>query len=166
MGVSKAEVVSYLGQVYLLLGEPAKLLDTFAVAGVPEALQGELQTMRGSAYAMSGNLVAAQAAFAEARRLNPKSADPLAAEVPILLRLGELEKARAAARRASELAPNNAVAWQQLGTVQQAAGELQPALASFDKAAALNPKLVDALVARATVLARLASIAPLSRIKA
>lgn len=152
MGVSKAEVVSYLGQVYLLLGEPAKLLDTFAVAGVPEALQGELQTMRGSAYAMSGNLVAAQAAFAEARRLNPKSADPLAAEVPILLRLGELEKARAAARRASELAPNNAVAWQQLGTVQQAAGELQPALASFDKAAALNPKLVDALVARATVL--------------
>lgn len=152
MGVSKAEVAPYLGQIYLLLGEPAKLLDTFAVAGVPDALQGGLQTMRGSAYAMTGNLIAAQAAFAEARRLDPKSVDPLVAEVPVLLRTGELEKARALARRATELAPDNAVAWQQLGTVQQAAGELQSALDSFDKAVALNPRLVDALIGRASVL--------------
>lgn len=152
MGVSKAELAPYLGQIYLLLGEPAKLLDTFVVAGVPDALQAGLQTMRGSAYAMTGNPSAAQAAFAEARRLDPKSADPLVAEVPVLLRMGEIEKARALARRAAELAPGNAAAWQQLGTVQQAAGELQPALASFDKAVALNPRLVDALIGRAAVL--------------
>lgn len=152
LGVSKAEVAPYLGHLYLLLGEPGKLLDGFTLAGVPEALHAELQTMRGSAYAMNGNLSAASAAFAEARRLNPQAAEPLVAEVPVLLRSGELERARAAARKATELAPANASAWLQLGTVLQSAGELQPALAALDKAAQLNPKLVDALVARTAVL--------------
>jgi putative PEP-CTERM system TPR-repeat lipoprotein len=151
-GVSKAEVGPPLGQVYLLVGEPKKLLETVTTAGIPESLQGEILTLRGSALAMTGNLGAASATLAEARKLNPTSAEPLIAEAPILVRFGEVEKARAVAVKATELAPSNALAWYQLGNIQHTAGDRQGALASLDKALAINPKLVDAQVSRASVL--------------
>lgn len=165
-GVSKVDVAPHLGQVYLILGESQKLLATITTAGVPEALQAEIQMMRGSALAMSGSMAAASVAFAEARRLSPNSAEPYIAETPILLRAGDVDKARAAARRATELAPTHAMAWVQLGLVQQAAGELEAALASLDKAVAISPKLVDALVSRATVLIGLRRTADASKLLA
>ena len=151
-GVNRAEVGPYLGQVYLLLGEPKKLLDTVTLTGIPESLQTEILVIRGTAFAMSGNLAAASAAFADARKLSPTAADPLIAESPILLRFGEYEKARVMATKATEMAPKNPMAWYQLGTIQHSVGDRPGALASFDKALSLNPKLVDATVSRASVL--------------
>ena len=151
-GVNRAEVGPYLGQVYLLLGEPKKLLDTITLTGIPESLQTEILVIRGTAFAMSGNLSGASAAFADARKLSPKAADPLIAEAPILLRFGEYEKARSMATKATELAPDNAMAWYQLGTILHSLGDRTGALASFDKALVLSPRLVDATVSRAAVL--------------
>jgi len=151
-GVNKAEVARDLGQVYLMLGESKKLLDRITPSGVPESMLADIQTMRGSAYAMAGNPGAASAAFAEARRLRPDAAESYIAEAPLVLRAGDTDKARALAKKATELAPANPMAWTQLANAQQSAGDLAGALASLDRALAINPKLVDALVARATVL--------------
>jgi len=151
-GVSKVEIAPLLGQTYLLLGEPKKLLDTITLTGLPQGLLPEILTLRGTAFAMSGNLTSASAAYAEARQLDPKSAAPLISEVPVLLRVGERERARTTALKATELAPDNAMAWYQLGSVQQTLGDRKGSLASFDKALALAPKLVDAHVARAASL--------------
>lgn len=151
-GVNKAEVGPYLGQVYLLLGEPGKVLETITLNGIPDALKTEILVIRGTAFAMAGNLGAASSAFAEARKLSPKAADPMIAEAPILLRFGEYEKARTTARQATELAPDNALAWYQLGTIQHAMGDRTAAMTSLDKSLSLNPKLVDATVSRAALL--------------
>ena len=151
-GVSMSEVAPLLGQVYLQLGEPKKLLDTVTTNGVPPALLPEILTLRGTAQAMSGGLGAASASFTQARQLDPKAVGPYIAEAPLLLRAGEGERARTTALKATELAPDNPMAWYQLGTIQHALGDLKSALVSLDKAIAIRPKLVDAHVSRAAVL--------------
>ncbi len=151
-GVSKVEVAPLLGQVYLQLGESKKLLDTITTAGMPQHLHADILTQRGTAMAMSGNLNGASALFAQARELDPKAAGPLIAEAPILLRIGDRDKARSTSQRATELAPDNPSAWYQHGTIAHALGDNTAAMAAFDKALALNAKHVDARVSRASVL--------------
>ena len=110
-GVSKVEVVPLLAQVYLQLAEPAKVLDLVKLNDLPREMHPEVLTLRGSALGMTGNLSAASAAFAEARKLDPTSASPLIAEVGTVLRAGDTERARGMAQKATELAPKNAMAW-------------------------------------------------------
>ena len=151
-GVSKSEVALPLGEVYLKLGETRKVLDTVTTTGMPASQHVDILTMRGTAFAMMGNLASATDSFNEARRLDPKSPGPWIAESPILLRAGERDKARAAAQKATELAPNNALGWHQLGTVQQAVGDAKSALASYERAIQLAPKYADSQVSKVTVL--------------
>lgn len=151
-GVNLSEVAPVLGTVYLQLGDTRKLLDTITTNGMPAAVLPQILTLRGTAYAMSGNLGTAAATFAQARQLDPRAAGPYIAEAPLLLRAGEGDRARSTALKATELAPDSAQAWSQLGTIQLTLGDRKSALASLDKALAIQPKLVDALVARASVL--------------
>ena len=151
-GIAPAEVFPLLGQVYLRVGEPQKLLETLQLRqGSPE-VRAEVAMLRGAAHAMRGAVSSAMAEFATAKQLDPRSAKPWVAEVPLLLRSGDIAGAQAAATRATELAPDDAQTWQQLGVVQQAQGLMQRALESQERALKLEPKLVDALVARAGLL--------------
>jgi putative PEP-CTERM system TPR-repeat lipoprotein len=151
-GVNRSEVAVPLGQVYLQLDETRKLLDRITATGLPPAQAAEVLTLRGAAQAMTGNLGGASQSFAEARAIDPKAAGPLIAEVPILLRAGERDRAKAAAQRATELAPNNAAAWYTLGTVSHTVGDLKTAMTAFDRALAVNSKHVDARISRASLL--------------
>jgi putative PEP-CTERM system TPR-repeat lipoprotein len=151
-GVSAGEVFPLLGQVYLRVGEPQKLLETIQLKdGRPQA-RAEIALLRGSAHAMRGAISSALADFAQAKQLDPSAPGPWISEVPLLLRNGNLAEAVASANKATELAPDNAQAWQQLGTVQLAQGLSERALQSLDRALKLQPKLVDALVAKAGLL--------------
>ena len=151
-GVSKVEVAPLLGQVYLQLGEPKKLLDTITTVGLPPLVQAEVHTLRGSAMAMTSNFGGATQAFAEARALDPKSAKPLIAEAPVVLRTGDASRAKILALKATEMAPQEASAWFQLGNILQAMNDAPGALAAFDKSLAINTKHVDAHVSRAALL--------------
>ena len=151
-GVSRSEVAVPMGQLYLQLGEPKKLLDTINTTGLPPSVQAEVLTLRGSAYVMSASPAQAAKAFADARALDPKSPAPLVAEAPMLLRMGERDKAKALVLKATEVAPDNAGAWFAQGTILQGLGDSKGALAAQEKALALNPKHVDARVSRATLL--------------
>ena len=151
-GVNLAEVAPDLGQVYLQLNEPKTLLDTITLTGMPQSMHAEVLVLRGTAFAMSGNMASASAAFAQARQLDPKAAAPLIAEATLMLRAGDRDGARKAAQKATELAPDNSMAWYQLGIAQQSQGDKKGALASYDKTLALSPKFVDAHISRAAVL--------------
>lgn len=151
-GVSKVEVAPLLGQIHLQLGETQKLLETITPSGLPPSVQSEVLTLRGSALALSGSLAAATQTFADARAADPKSALPYIAEAPLLLRIGERDKARASALKGTEMAPGNYTAWFQYGTILFGVGEVRAALAAFDKAIALSPKHVDSRVSRASAL--------------
>lgn len=151
-GVSRAEVALPLGQVYLALGRPEAVIERIAAAGLPPALQVEVLTMRGNAYADAGNSRQATRSFAEATALDPKSASPLIAEVPVLLTAGQPDRAREKADKAVELAPNNAYAWNMKASVLHASFNMTGALTAYDRALTLAPGHVDARVARAALL--------------
>ncbi|MBT9493542.1 MAG: PEP-CTERM system TPR-repeat protein PrsT [Paucibacter sp.] len=151
-GVNRSEVVLSLGQLYLVTGERKRLLDEITLKGMPTPIHADILTLRGSAYAGSGNTGQASKAFAEARALKPQLAAPWIAEAPMLMRLGEADKARAAANMAVELDPKNAAAWYTLGSILYGLKDANGALAAHEKALSLNQKQVDARVARASLL--------------
>jgi putative PEP-CTERM system TPR-repeat lipoprotein len=151
-GVNRAELVLPLGQVYLALGRPEAVIERIQADGLPAPLRVEVLTMRGNAYVEAGNGRLAKQSFDEARNLDPKSASPLIAEIPMLLSAGELERARESASKAVELAPDNAPAWNMKASVLHSSLDMAGALAAYDKALALQPGYVDARIARAALL--------------
>jgi cellulose synthase operon protein C len=151
-GVNRSELAVQLGQIYLMMGEPQKVLDNITVAGMPKSLQAEILTLRGAAYGMSGSTTQATKSFADARAADPHSAAPLIAEAPMLLKMKDMDRAKATAAKAIELAPDNAAAWYTQGVVLQGLQDFKGAMAAQDRALAINPTYVDAHVAHASLL--------------
>lgn len=151
-GVSVAEVAVPLAQVFLALGLPEKVIERLPATGLPAAIQVEALALRGTAYAESGNLRLALKSFEEARALDPKSLAPLLAEIPVLIAANQPERARATVARALELAPNNAFVLSMQASLLHAGLELGKALETYDRALSLDPRHVDARVARAALL--------------
>lgn len=151
-GVNRGEVALPLGLVYLALGHPEAVIEKISAAGLSPALQVEVLTMRANAYFEQGKSVQATQALENARAIDPKSASPLIAEVPMLLSAGRLDLAKEKAIKALELAPNNAFAWNANASVLHAAFDVSGALAAYDKALSLAPNHVDARIARAALL--------------
>jgi putative PEP-CTERM system TPR-repeat lipoprotein len=151
-GVNRGEVALPLGQVYLALGRPDAVIEKIPATGLSPELQVEVLTMRGNAYLESGKNTLAVQSFDSARAIDPKAVSPLIAEVPMLLAAGRLDQAKEKANKAVELAPNNAFAWTVKASALHASFDAVGAMAAYDKALALNPKHVDARVARAALL--------------
>jgi len=151
-GVNRGEVALPLGQVYLALGRPEAVIEKISASGLSPALQVEVLTMRANAYFETGKNSLATQSLENAKAIDPKSASPLIAEVPMLLAAGRLNLAKERAGKAVELAPNNAFAWNVKASVLHASFDAPGALVAYDKALALNPNHVDARVARAALL--------------
>lgn len=151
-GVNRSEVVLPLGQIYLVLGRPEAVIERIPAAGLPRALQVEVLSMRGTAYVELGNERLARQSFSEAKALDPQSLSPLIAEIPLLLRAGQLVQARENAARAIELGPNNANAWNMYAAVNHLELDANGALTAYGRALSIEPKHADARVARAGLL--------------
>ncbi len=151
-GVNRGEVAVPMGRVYLALGSHALVLERIQATDLPPGLKAEVLALRGIAYAETGNFRAAERSFEEARSADPKSPIPLIAEVPVLLSQGQVERARTLSLRVIELAPDDANAWNMRASALHAGFDLKGALTAYDKALALQPRHVDARVARAALL--------------
>lgn len=152
LGVNRGEVALPLAQIYMALGKPELVIERILPDGLPPASKVDVLSLRGAAYAQLGKSRLAAESFAEARTIDPKSAIPLIAEVPVLLAAGDRERARSAAAKAVELAPNSAAAWNARASVMHASFDAAGALGGYDKALALEPNYVDVRVARAALL--------------
>ena len=151
-GVNRGEVAIPLGQVFLALGRPEAVIDRIQPSGLSPAMQVEILTLRGNAYLESGKQSLATQSFDQARSIDPQSATPLIAEVPMLLGMGRIEQARDKANKAIDLAPNSAFAWNARASVLHASLDAAGAIAAYDKALSLSPKHLDARIARAALL--------------
>lgn len=151
-GVSYAEVAVPLGQVFLALGLPEKVIERIPASGLPAAVQVEALALRGTAYAESGNLRLAAKSFEEARALDPKSLAPLLAEIPVLIASNQLDRARSTVTKAVELAPKNALVHNMQASLFHAGLELGKALEAYDRTLSIDPKFIDARVARSGLL--------------
>lgn len=152
LGVSRAEVAVPLGRIYLMQGRSQILLDSIPADGLPAGTRLEVLVLRGKAYAALGKQAEAISSFAEARAIDPASAVPLIAEVPVLLAAGKGAAAMDSANKALELAPESAEVLNARASVAHAAGNLADALKYYERAIALQPAFVDARVARDGIL--------------
>lgn len=152
LGVDASEVAIPLARLYSLGGRPGDLVERVPFDGLTLPLKAEILAMRGAAFAQLGDLRASERSFAESRELNPDSAVPLIAEVPVLLARGRLPEARALADKAIRLEPASADAWNMSASVAHAQGRADEALAGYGKALGLNPLHVDARAARSALL--------------
>ncbi|HNM56367.1 MAG TPA: tetratricopeptide repeat protein, partial [Thauera aminoaromatica] len=152
LGVATAEVVVPLAQILLMRGKAEDVLRIAASHDLPVAVRVELLVLRGKAYQMLGRIADARESFALARALDPASAVPLVAEVPVLIAVGERVLARELAEEAVRLGPKDAGAYNARASVAHAAGELDAALADYSRAEELDPGLFDASIARAGIL--------------
>lgn len=151
-GVNRGEIALPLGQVYLALGRPEAVIDRIHPSGLSPALQVEVLTMRGNAYMEAGNVSQAKQSWDQARSIDPRSALPLIAEVPMLLAAKRIDQAREQAEKAVELAPGNSLSWNAKASVHHAVFDAKSALAAYDKAIYITPKHIDSRVARAALL--------------
>ncbi|HUX36290.1 MAG TPA: tetratricopeptide repeat protein [Rectinemataceae bacterium] len=85
----------------------------------------------------------------------PQAASALYMSGEIYLRLGRYGHADMAISTALFLSPGNATWWSRLAWAQEKAGDFRQALASYESALGIDPRLDDAVIGRARVLARL-----------
>lgn len=152
LGVNRAEVFVPLARIYMLQGRPGKLIEEIPSDGLPAGVRLDVLTLRGAAYAVLGKAADAERSFAEARAIDPMSAVPLIAEVPVQIGAGRMDVARTLALKAVQLAPNDAGALNVRASVAHASGDLAGALKDYERAIALSPGFVDARIARAGIL--------------
>lgn len=152
LGVGIAEIAQPYGTALMMFGKSEKLLERIRPDGLPATTKAEVLAMRAVAYADQGKMREAFAAIDAARQSDPKSLAPLRAEVDLSMRERAPERARKALELALGMAPTDAQLLNQRGMLQQSSGDVQGALSSFSRALAVDPRMLDALVARASLL--------------
>jgi cellulose synthase operon protein C len=151
-GVSRAEVITLLGQSYLLQGKYETLLERVTPGGLPLAQQVDVLVLRANAQAEKENISVALKTLDEARVLDPRSVSVRLAQATLNLRKGDLALANKLVEEALSLAPNDVAAWSMRGSLQQTTGDRQGALASYAKASTLSTGYLDPRLARAGIL--------------
>lgn len=151
-GVSRGEVITFLGQAYLMQGKFNQLLERMTPAGLPVAQQVAIHLLRANALAEKDNIPGAQKELDDARGLEPGSVSVRLAQVAINMRKGDLASAKKLTDEALSLAPNDPGAWNSRGSLQQSSGDREGALQSYAKASALSPKYLDPRITRAGLL--------------
>lgn len=161
LGVNRAEVVIPLGQAYLGQGKHKLIFEqgTFAVAGLPTAVQLELHLLRAAANADMGDLRNAMKEVEEARAIDSRNPAVWLSEVPIRIRARQFTEAAAAVERGLGLAPDSAEVWYQKGSIDHVSGDLKGALTAYERAIKLQPGHLEARVARAGLFLDLGRVA-------
>ncbi|MFO1341252.1 MAG: XrtA/PEP-CTERM system TPR-repeat protein PrsT [Burkholderiaceae bacterium] len=151
LGVNRAEVVLPLAQAVVAQGKHQQLFERqqFALGGLPPAVQAQLLLILAGAWSDLGNPREAMKSIANARALDPRSANTWLAEVPIHIRSRNFADAMAAIDKASALAPNSAEVHYQRGSIFHVQAAPAKALAAYDQALKLQPNHAEALIARA-----------------
>lgn len=153
-GINRAEVAVPLARALVAQGKQAEVFKRPVLnpAGLPPATQQALLLVRAGASSDLGDPRAAQQQIEEARAINPESPDPWLAEVPILLRTRQFDRAQAAAEQGLKRAPDNAEAWYQKGSIAHVQARTDQALKDYDRAIALDAQHAEAQLARAGIL--------------
>lgn len=152
LGADRALTAEPLARSLLLQSKYHELLESVQVEGFDRTLESKLLVLRGHAQAELGKLSDAEQTFARAARLDPQAAGPQVAQAMLLLRGGHPAQAQTLADKALRLDDTNADVWSVKASVEHAMGNVEPALAAYAKVLALQPRNLNARVARAGLL--------------
>jgi putative PEP-CTERM system TPR-repeat lipoprotein len=152
LGADRSEIIVSQVEALHLLGRNKELLERFSPDGLPPAVKYKVLITR--AYAqmdVDKEPVALQSAE-QARQIEPNNSAALNAESMAYLRMNNFSDAARMAQLAITKDPGGALGWNMKGSVAHVKGDFPSALADYSKALALDPKYLEALIARASLL--------------
>ncbi|MGC9197995.1 MAG: FG-GAP-like repeat-containing protein [Acidobacteriaceae bacterium] len=138
---------------WLLLFLPASV--AMAAVGAQTKLEAIRLNNRGVALMGQQFTERAEAAFAQAFKMDPTFAQAAINEGIALLTLQQRSAAEQVLRQAIALDGDSPQAWYNLGLAQHSGNDLQQALASFQRASALDPQDTDSLYFEGACLAEM-----------
>ncbi|MBU6257950.1 MAG: PEP-CTERM system TPR-repeat protein PrsT [Burkholderiales bacterium] len=152
-GVNRSELALPLARAYIDVNQPAMAIEAVTGDDLNPSIRIEALLLRGEAYTRLNEPRPAAEAFNAARAIDPNSILIALEEAPLLLRTGQIARARDAAAHAITVAPNNYQVWNMDAAVLREAGDANASLAAFTRAISLSPPGDrDARVGRASLL--------------
>ncbi len=151
LGAAEGDVLSPLGEAYLLQGRYREVLDDVQVEeAAPPALRATVLTLHARARLALGQRSLAQANFIEALQLEPDNPEALLGLARLSLLERDYDGAEKNLARVLEIAPDKADAWVIKGELARQQGQVRAAKAAFTRAVALAPEHVAAHLGKAT----------------
>jgi cellulose synthase operon protein C len=152
VGADRSLIAPKLAQALYLQFKFQPLLDRIRTTGLPSAALAEVQTYRAYALLELGQTAEALQAIAQAKAADPGSIAVKVGEGTILLRSGDLKSAAIVASQLVREASDDAAAWNLHASVAHLGGNVKEALAAYGKALEIEPRHLDARIARASLL--------------
>lgn len=150
-GGNEATAAPLMAQAMLEMGQLGDLLKNIPAGHRPPKLESEVRSYRGMAALGLGDLKTADAMFADAIRLDPKSPMPLTGQARVLLQRRQYRLAQQMADKALKLDRRNASAIEITALSLAAAGNFDAALQQLGSAIRANPNNFRALLDRANL---------------
>jgi putative PEP-CTERM system TPR-repeat lipoprotein len=150
-GANEATAAPLMAQAMLEMGQLGDLLKNIPAGHRPPKLESQVRSYRGMAALGLGDLKTANAMFADATRLDPKSPIPLTGQARVLLQQRQYRPAQQVADKALQLDPRNANAIEVKALSLAAAGDFDTALRQLGSAIRANPNNFRALLDRANL---------------
>ncbi len=150
-GVKEDATAPLMAQALFQTGEFGDLLKNVPAGNRPAKAESLVRTYRGMAELALREIDHARSMFADAERLDPKSALPLLGEARLLLDQHQFEAAAARADQALKLDPGNGDALDVKGLSLALRGQTDAAMQQFAAAIAADPRNLRAMLDRANL---------------
>lgn len=151
LGADRSQIIVMQVEVYHLLGRNKDLLERFSPDGLPPAIKYRVLVTRAYAQMDIAKEPAAIQSAEQARQIDPNNPSVLVAESMAYLRMNNFLDAEKMAQLAITKSPSDPSGWNMKASIAHAQGNVQDALAGYGKALVLDPKYLDALIARASL---------------
>lgn len=158
LGVARSEIIVPLAQATLELGKPDKVIKNFGTDGLAPGQKVQLLVIRGHAYRALADPAAAARSYEEARSLDNRHPAALLSLADLLLQQRSRADSLKLINEAIALLPADPRPWEFRGRLALADGDMKGALDAFGKSIAVDPKYIEARVARATALVELGEL--------
>lgn len=151
-GADEALVLVPMADALLLQAKFQDLLEIIRPGNRGAEVEFDIAMARGQAYRALGDTNEAYLSFNSAQSIFPNRAEPLAELAKLRMYEREYDRALELAEDAISVDPQYAGGWSTKGEILQAQNELDAALEAFSTAIEVGPNLVNARIARASIL--------------
>ncbi|MCB2099387.1 MAG: PEP-CTERM system TPR-repeat protein PrsT [Rhodobacterales bacterium] len=151
-GADDALTIVPLARAYAMQEKNDEILKDILPGGRANAVEAEIQYVRGLAFFNKHDLVKADKAFDAAMRMVPDFVLGLHGKAKVAIKRGEGARAEALVDRALKVEPDNADSWFLKGDLRQSLGDKEGALEAYNKAVEVHTGHLPSRTNRAAIL--------------
>lgn len=151
LGADRDFINITLAQAYRRQGKFRSMIDELSIRNLPPAIAADILGYHAEAWISLGNEPKAQEVIEQAELTSPNRARPAIARVLLAIALKRYDQAIELGTKLTHDHANNSDAWNVYASALHAQGQLSKALTAYSQAISLNPKHLDARMARSGI---------------